>query len=165
MLTLTHRPNLFQRLIQKLAALRPTSWFLSHILHHLDRAIDRVSRGRINVTQALSGLPVVMVTTIGAKTGQPRTVPLVAIPDGDNLVLIASWFGNHHHPAWYANLIAQPEAIVIDHERSGRYLAREAIDGERDRYWQRAVSVYAGYEAYNRRAKRLIPVMLLTPKR
>ena len=100
MLTLTHQPNLFQRFIQKLAATRSVSWFLSHVLHHFDRAIDQISRGRINLTQIVSGLPVVMLTTIGAKTGQHRTVPLVAIPDGDNVVLIASWFGNHHHPAW-----------------------------------------------------------------
>ncbi len=164
MLTLTHQPNGFQRLIQRLAATRAMSWFLSHVLHHIDRAIDRVSRGHINVTQVLTGLPVVMLTTIGAQTGQHRMVPLVAIPDGDNMILIASYFGNQHHPAWYYNLIAQPEAIVIDHERSGSFIAREAIDAERDRYWQRAVNVYAGYEAYRRRAKRLIPIMLLTPK-
>ncbi len=165
MLSLSHRPNWFQRLIQKLAALRALSWLLSHVLHRVDRAIDRLSRGRLNLTQALTGLPVVMLTTIGAKTGQPRTVPLVAIPDGENIILIASYFGNQHHPAWYYNLIAQPEAILTDHQHSGSCLAREAIDAERDRYWQRAVKVYAGYEAYKRRAKRLIPIMLLTPKR
>jgi len=162
---LVHRPNRVQRAIQRLAALSVISWLLSHVLHRVDRAIDRVSRGRISLTQALTGLPVVMLTTIGAKTGQHRTVPLVAIPAGENIILIASYFGNQHHPAWYYNLIAQPEAIVIDHERSGSFIAREAIDAERDRYWQRAVNVYAGYEAYRRRAKRLIPIMLLTPKR
>jgi deazaflavin-dependent oxidoreductase (nitroreductase family) len=138
---LVHRPNLVQRLIQYLAALRAMSWFLAHVLHHLDRAIDRVSRGRINLTQALTGLPVVMLTTIGAKTGQHRIVPLVAIPDGDTIILIASYFGNQHHPAWVYNLRAQPEAIVLDHERSGTYIAREAIEAERDRYWQRGECV------------------------
>ncbi len=165
MLTFSHQPNGFQRLIQRLAALRVIAWLLSHTLHRIDRAIDRVSRGRLNVTQVLTGLPVVMLTTIGAKTGQPRTVPLVAMPDGDNLILIASYFGNQHHPAWYHNLIAQPEATLADHQHSGSYLAREAIDAERDRYWQRAVKVYAGYEAYRRRVKRVTPIMLLTSKR
>jgi deazaflavin-dependent oxidoreductase (nitroreductase family) len=162
---LVHRPNRVQRAIQRLAALSVISWLLSHVLHRVDRAIDRVSRGRINVTQVLTGLPVVMLTTIGAKTGQHRMVPLVAIPAGENIILIASYFGNQHHPAWYYNLIAHPEATLADHQFSGQYQAREVLDSERETYWQRAVNVYAGYNAYKRRAKRVIPIVLLIPKR
>jgi deazaflavin-dependent oxidoreductase (nitroreductase family) len=164
MLTLSHRPNLFQRLFQKLGATRPAAWLLSHVLPHIDRGLDRLSGGRINLTRAWSGLPVVIVTTIGAKTGHRRTVPLVAIPDGHNVILIASWFGNRHHPAWYYNLIAHSEATLADHQFSSQYQAREVIDSEREVYWQRAVSLYAGYAAYKRRVKRIIPIMLLTPK-
>jgi deazaflavin-dependent oxidoreductase (nitroreductase family) len=164
MLTLSHRPNLFQRLIQKLAATRAVSWLLSHSLPHIDRGLDRLSRGRFNLTRVWSGLPVVMVTTIGAKSGHRHTVPLAAIPDGNNVILIASWFGNRHHPAWYYNLIAHPDAMLADHRHSAQYQAREVHDSERETYWQRAVNVYAGYAAYKRRVKRVIPIMLLTPK-
>lgn len=164
MLNLSHRPNLFQRLIQRLAALRASSWLLARVLPHLDRGLDRLSGGRINLTQALSGLPVVLLTTIGAKTGQRRSVPLVAIPDGHNVILIATWFGNRHHPAWYYNLIAQPAVTLTNHRHSANYQAREVIESERETYWQRAANVYAGYAAYKRRAQRVIPIMLLTPK-
>ena len=164
MLTLTHRPNGFQRAIQHLAATRLMAGLLSPVLAHIDRAFDRVSRGRINLTQTLSGLPVVMLTTIGAKTGRKRTVPLVAIPDGDNVLLIASYFGHHHHPAWYHNLIAHSQAWLTAQRHTAEYVAREVLESERDTCWQRAVSLYAGYAAYKRRAKRLIPIMLLAPK-
>ena len=164
MLTLTHRPNWFQRAIQRLAATRLMAGVLSPILAHFDRTFDRVSRGRINLTQSLSGLPVVMLTTLGAKTGRKRSVPLVAIPDGDNVLLIASYFGRQHHPAWYHNLIAHSQAWLTAQRHTAEYVAREVLESERDTCWQRAVSLYAGYAAYKRRAKRLIPIMLLAPK-
>ena len=163
MLNLVYHPTRFQRLVQKIAALTPISWFLSHTLHHIDRALDRWSNGRLHLTQFATGLPIVMLTTIGAKTGFKRTVPLVAIPDGNSVVLIATSFGNHHCPAWYHNLIAYPRATLADHRHSHEYVAREVIESEHELYWQRAVEVYAGYAAYKRRAKRLIPIMLLTP--
>jgi deazaflavin-dependent oxidoreductase (nitroreductase family) len=78
-------------------------------LHHLDRPVLRLSRGRYSLTRLLAGLPVVTVTTIGAKSGQPRSLPLVALPDGEHVILIASNYGQKHHPAWYYNLRAHPE--------------------------------------------------------
>ena len=89
----------------------------------------------------LSGLPVVMLTTTGARTGQQRTLPVIAVPDGDNLVVIASNWGQRRHPAWYHNLRAHPEATVTVGGVSRRVRAHEAVGEERDRLWQRDLEV------------------------
>ena len=107
---LHYRPNVAQRSIHIITRTKAGSRLLARTLHHLDRPMLRLSHGRYSLTSALAGLPVVMVTTIGAKSGQPRQLPLVAIPDGENVILIASNFGQHHHPAWYYNLHAHPQA-------------------------------------------------------
>jgi deazaflavin-dependent oxidoreductase (nitroreductase family) len=162
---LTHRPNAAQRVLHPILRARPSGWFLARTLHHLDRPVLRLSRGRYSLTSVMAGLPVVTVTTIGAKSGQPRSLPLVAIPDGENVILIASNFGRHHHPAWYYNLHAHPEVRLTYEGKTATYLAHE-IDGvERERCWQRAVELYSGYARYQERAgRRKIGVFLLTPR-
>lgn len=159
------KPNAFQRLIHRFLMLAPVSAFLSPSLHRLDALALRLSRGRWTFT-ALVGLPIIELTTIGARSGQRRTIPLVSLKDGDRIALIGSNFGRPNHPAWYHNLKAHPECEVRCNGRTTAYLAREAQGQERETYWQLAVSYYAGYEKYKARAgKRVIPVMLLEPKR
>ena len=134
-------------------------------MHPLDRFIHRRTNGRHTFTSVVTGLPVVNLTAIGAKSGQPRTIPLIGIPDGDDIVLIASNWGQTRHPAWYHNLRANPEATLTLNGRKGAYIAREAAPEERDRYWQRALDLYVGYAAYeSRTGGRQIPIMVLTPK-
>ena len=100
-----------------------------------------------------------------AASGQPRSVPLVVITDGDRLILFASNFGQAHYPGWYYNLRAHPQATLTVDGQTREYTAREAVGAERDRLWQEAVNLYAGYAAYQRRIgdKRHVPVMVLTP--
>jgi deazaflavin-dependent oxidoreductase (nitroreductase family) len=161
---LTHRPNAAQRAVHIATRTRAGSWFFARTLHHLDRPVLRFSRGRYSLTSMLVGLPVVMVSTVGAKSGLPRILPLVAIPDGENVVLIASNFGQKHHPAWYHNLRAHPEVRLTYAGQTVAYTARETASAERERCWRRAVDLYSGYSLYQRRAAvRHIPVMLLTP--
>ncbi len=153
-----------QHIIQRLASTRAGAWFCSHIVHRLDIPIIRLSKGRYSLTSILAGLPVVTLTTIGARSGKPRATPLVAIRDGEQVVLIASNFGRAYHPAWYHNLRANPEARLTIHDCTGTYVAHEASGAERERYWRQAVELYAGYAAYERRTGgREIPVMVLTP--
>jgi deazaflavin-dependent oxidoreductase (nitroreductase family) len=104
-----HHPQGWQRLIQQFAALPPVSWVYSYILHHIDSVLMWLSGGRLTVPGVLAGLSVVMLTTRGARSGQPRAVPVIAIPDGDKFVLIASHWGRKRHPVWYYNLRANPE--------------------------------------------------------
>ncbi len=162
---LPHRPNAVQRGLHPILRTRLSGWLLARTLHHLDRPVLRLSHGRYSLTSALAGLPVVAVTTIGAKSGQPRSLPLVAIPDGENVILIASNFGQQHHPAWYYNLRAHPEVQLTDEGQTVTYLARETDGAERERCWQRAVDLYSGYARYKERAgQRKIGVFLLTPQ-
>ena len=91
---------------------------------------------------------------------------MIAVPDGDNLVVIGSNWGQRRHPAWYHNLCAHPEATVTVGGVSRRVRAHEATGEERDRLWQRDLEVYPGRTAYERRAAdRPIPVVVLAPVR
>lgn len=149
--------------VQRFFSWRPVTALLAPILHHVDMFILRLSGGKWDITH-LSGLPVIELTTTGAKSGQPRTLPLAGLPDGDRLVLIASNFGREHNPAWYYNLKAYPKCSVKRNGQAGAYIARETEGDERERYWNLAISYYLGFEAYKRRAAhRKIPVMVLDP--
>lgn len=141
------------------------AWFFARTLHHVDRPILRLTHGQRSLTSVIAGLPIVTLTTTGAKSGQPRTVPLVGIPDGDKIVLIASSYGRPRHPAWYHNLRSNPEARLEFAGRSGTYIAREVTGAERAEYWRRAVAIYRGFAAYERRTRgRIIPVLVLAPR-
>lgn len=157
-------PNLIQRSIQRFAATPLGARLFIPTAHRMDRLVLKLSGGRTTAVGLSAGLPLVTLTTTGAKSGQPRSVPLVGIPDGDRIVLIASNFGQAHHPAWYHNLRKTPQATVTVAGRSAQYLAREAEGPEYDRLWQQAVQLYAGYAAYRQRtAGRRIPILILSP--
>ena len=153
----------WQRLLQRFLTLHPVSALMARILHRADGLLLRLTRGRLDFTRA-AGLPVIELTTTGARSGLRRTLPLAGLPDGANYVLIASNFGGARHPAWYHNLKANPECEVSRNGVTAPYVAREAEGAERERYWRLALSYYLGYEAYRRRAGvRRIPVMVLEP--
>jgi len=159
-----HHPRPWQRLILRLAALRPFSWALSHLLPRLDRWELRRSNGEHSLTTLITGLPLITLHTTGARSGLPRSTFLIAIPYDENIVLIASYFGSEQHPAWYHNLLAHPEVQVSLKGRTETFLARQTSGTERQACWGQAVSLYPGFEAYRRRAKgRAIPVMVLEP--
>jgi deazaflavin-dependent oxidoreductase (nitroreductase family) len=104
--------NALHRSIRRLAATRPGSWFLARTLHHADRVVYRLSRRQTTLASQLSGLPVVMLTTTGARSGRETTVPVLGFEEGEAVVLVASNYGQAHHPAWYHNLRAHPRARV-----------------------------------------------------
>ena len=104
--------NALYRVVRRLAATRPGSWFFARTLHHADRVMYRLSRRRTTLAALLSGLPVVMLTTTGARSGRETTVPLLGFEEGDSVVLVASNYGQAHHPAWYHNLRAHPRARI-----------------------------------------------------
>jgi deazaflavin-dependent oxidoreductase (nitroreductase family) len=154
----------WQRILQQFFALRPMSWLMARILHHADALLLRLSHGRMTFAQ-FSGLPIIEITTTGAKTGKQRTLSLTGLPDGEKYALIASNFGQAHHPGWYYNLKANPKCIVKKDGRERTYIAREAGELENKQYYDMAISYYIGYAAYKHRARnRKIPVMVLEPK-
>jgi len=155
-------PNTAQRAVKQLASTVPAAWFLSKTLRHLDRSVLALTGGRHTATSLLAGLPVILLTTTGARSGQLRTTPLICGVDGERLVLFATNFGGAKNPAWYYNLCTNPQVTVTYRSQSAVYRSREATADERDLYWPMADTIYAGYAAYRARAgHRDIPVVLL----
>ena len=157
--------NWLQKINTRIAMSAVGAKLSAYTMHHLDRFVLRLSNGRFTAATLLTGLQILSLTTTGAKSGQPRTVPLVAVPYSDNqLIVIASNWGQTKHPAWYHNLVAHPQVTVTQDGRSHPYLARETTGAERDACWQAALQTYPGYAAYEQRTERQIPVIVLTPQ-
>src|SRR4051794_15991781 len=150
----------WQRTAIKIAATKPGGWFYVNLAPKIDRVLMRLTGNRISTTMML---PIVMVDTIGAKSGQLRRTPLVAAQDGDSLVIIASRGGDTRNPGWYYNLKANPNVAAVFGRASRRYNAREVDGEERERLWSLAADQYPGYDTYAQRAGRRIPVIVLEP--
>ena len=109
------------------------------------------------------GEPMILLTTTGRKTGKVRTWPLMALRNGDGWVVTASNGGHDHHPAWYLNLVANPDATVRAGGVNTAVRARVADDGERAELYPRFVALVHGYADYERATSRVIPVVFLDP--
>jgi deazaflavin-dependent oxidoreductase (nitroreductase family) len=156
--------NPFRRFMRVSAAWRPMSWFYARTLQHIDRGVYRLTDGRATFASWMAGLPIVMLTTTGAKSGRRHTLPLVALPEGDRLVVIASNFGQYRNPSWYHNLRANPRATIVFEGATREVVARELEGEERERQYARGIEIYPGWRQYRKRAShRRIPVMELTP--
>ena len=122
----------------------------------------RVSKGRLG--GKLAGAPVCLLTTIGRKSGEPRTMPLLYLRDGDDIVVVASKGGFAESPQWYFNLQANPEVeITLGAERLAM-IAHTATDDEKAVLWPRLVAMYKSYDTYQTRTERQIPVVVCSPK-
>jgi deazaflavin-dependent oxidoreductase (nitroreductase family) len=152
--------------MQRIASSQAGAWLFSRILHHFDHAFLTVTRGRTTLAGLLTGLPVVVVVTTGAKTGLPRSIPLLCIFDDDHtnaFAIVASNWGQRHLPAWYFNLKKNPRAACSINGKSSEHIAHEAFGDEYDIFWQRATSTYLGFTVYKQRAgARRIPIMVMT---
>jgi len=105
-----------------------------------------------------------LLSTTGRKSGRPWTTPLSYLRDGENLVVVASFGGSPTHPAWYLKLQAKPEAVVQVGPRRMRVTAETASGSDRARLWPKVVEMYSGYEGYQSRTSREIPLVLLRPQ-
>ena len=103
----------FRRVVRRSAGTRPMAKLYGLIQQPLDRIAFRLTGRRATVSSWLSGIEISMLTTTGAKTGRPRTLPVLALPDGEDVILIASNFGRPRHPSWYHNLRADPHATIV----------------------------------------------------
>jgi deazaflavin-dependent oxidoreductase (nitroreductase family) len=128
------------------------------------RIILKASFGKIGWNAG--NMPVLELTTIGRKSGQPRAVMLTSpLQQGDDVVIVASRGGDDHHPAWFLNLRDQPEVEVAYAGAPKRpYLARVASSEERAEMWPTITSTYDGYAGYQRKTDREIPLVVLTPR-
>ena len=131
-------------------------------LSRLHAGLYRISRGRVG--RRLVGNDMLLLTTTGRTSGTAHTVPLLYLTDGDTVVVIASWGGRDYQPDWYLNLVAQPAAAVRIDGTTREVVARTAEGEERAIWWQRTRQAYHGYQAYQSRTSREIPIVLLEPR-
>jgi len=133
------------------------------IMSALNAWIFRTSNGRLGA-KFLRGAPVLLLTTVGRKTGVRRTTPLIYLADGANVVLVASKGGMSHHPLWYRNLEANPNVEVQIGSETRPMRARRATPDEKAALWPRLVAIYRDYDDYQARTERDIPVVVLSPR-
>jgi deazaflavin-dependent oxidoreductase (nitroreductase family) len=135
--------------------------------------LRRMMGGHAAVYRATGGLighrfpgvpPSLLLDHVGAKSGKPRTSPLGYMADGENLVIVASKGGYPKNPAWYHNLLANPDVTVQVGARRRPVRARVANAAERKRLWPLVVAMYGGYENYSHRTQREIPLVILEPR-
>lgn len=135
--------------------------------------LRRLMGGHAAVYRATNGLighrvpgfaPMLLVDHVGAKSGTARTSPLVYAQDGENVILVASKGGYPKNPAWFHNLMANPDTAVQIGSSRRQVHARVADPEERKRLWPKVVEVYSGYDDYQRRTEREIPLVILEPR-
>lgn len=126
------------------------------------RWLYRATGGRLG--GRIVGMPVLLLTTMGRRTGRRHTTSLTYLPHGTNFVVIGSNAGAAKHPDWVLNLRADPRAIVQVRDHRMGVRAREAVGAERSQLWNRAIRSYSGYAVYQSRTARTIPVMILEPE-
>ena len=107
--------------------------------------------------------PILLLNTVGRKSGKKRTSPLLYVMDGEDFVIIASKGGAPTHPAWYLNLIANPEATVEVGDQEVGVRAEVAEQEEKARLWQQMVEMYPTYDDYQKKTEREIPLLVLHP--
>lgn len=141
-----------------------SAWFelLKRIGSALNRWAYRASNGRI--AGSYRGIPILLLTTTGRKSGKPRTWPLLYFRNNGRYILIASNGGANYHPAWLLNLREHPHAVIEIGRNRIDVVAGEATGAERERLWQGASRAYPGYVQYQSRTSREIPVVVLRPR-
>jgi deazaflavin-dependent oxidoreductase (nitroreductase family) len=156
------RRTISERVAGPLIASRPGAWYFIHVAPHVDRVLLRVTGGRLT-SGGIGRVGLLIVR--GAKSGAERRTPLVFTRDGERVLLVASRGGDARHPAWYHNVVANPEVRFSIDGDERPYRATTAGREERPRLWRLVNRTYAGYEVYQRRAgEREIPVLVLEPR-
>ncbi|MFJ5799018.1 nitroreductase family deazaflavin-dependent oxidoreductase [Streptomyces decoyicus] len=149
-----------ERLLQRVSATRTFARIAPHFIPALDRAVHRLTRGKVLLSARM--LPGVILTATGARSGQPRRTPLACLPEeGGGWLLIGSNFGRPGHPAWTGNLIKNPEAEVSWRGRDIPVRARLLTGEERSQAWRAALAFWPPYAAYQARVAREIRLFRL----
>jgi deazaflavin-dependent oxidoreductase (nitroreductase family) len=148
--------------VQRVSATRAFARVAPHVVPPLDRAVHRLSRGRVLFSGGM--LPALVLTTTGARTGQPRTAPLACVPAEDgSFLVVGSNFGRPGHPAWSWNLLRHPRASVSFRGRDTPVTAALLTGEERAEAWARVLGLWPVYAAYQARVDREIRLFRLTP--
>lgn len=135
---------------------------LIRLFVRLHTFIYRLTGGRLGGSWAKAD--VLLLTTVGRRSGRSRTTPLLYLPDGDAFVVVATNDGSPDHPQWYRNLQAHPHATVHVRSRKVRVVAEDAAGADRERLWPLLVAIYPNYERDQQRTDRELPVVMLRPR-
>jgi deazaflavin-dependent oxidoreductase (nitroreductase family) len=128
-----------------------------------DKALERITRGRVTLLD-VAGLPNIRLTVRGRKSGTPRTIPLLAVPRGEDWLVAGSNWGAPKQPVWVLNLEAHPDCQVTVRNRTQKMTARRLEGQEREAAWQHMLRTWPNYEKYAERTDRQIKVFQLTPR-
>lgn len=128
-----------------------------------DEHVKRYQETNGEVGHIWNGATALLLTTTGNKSGKQRTLPLIYGQDGQDYLVVASKGGAPKHPAWYLNLLKQPEAEIQVKEKKFKVRAHTAGPEERARLWKIMTDVWPNYDQYTQRTDRMIPVVILTP--
>lgn len=128
-------------------------------LSTIHTVVYRATRGVIG--RRLVANDMLLLTTTGRRTGRSHTVPLLYLRNGHDVVVMASWGGREHHPDWYHNVTAEPRVRVQINGARTAAVASTLPEPERTVWWKRAVAAYGGYQRYQKRTSRVIPVVRL----
>ena len=157
--------KIYHKLVDRFARTSMGGWMFLHVFNPLDKRLMRWTNGVVN-----SGLGtdahdnVVLLCCTGAKSGQPRAIPLLSTPLAGQFVLIASAVGQVKNPAWYYNLKSNPNcSLLVPHRGEIACVAHEAEGEEQAHAWTAGNAQFSGYTDYQGKTKRRIPVMVLTP--
>jgi F420H(2)-dependent quinone reductase len=131
------------------------------ILGRMHRGVYKLTGGKVG--GKIGKVPVLLLTTIGRKSGQPRTQPLLYTQADDGYAVIASKGGAAQHPLWYSNLQANPHVEVTVGRETRHMRARDAQGEERERLWRALADLFPGYDKYAQKTSRQIPVVVLQP--
>jgi F420H(2)-dependent quinone reductase len=123
--------------------------------------VYRATKGKVFGRMGKS--PLLLLNTVGRKSGKKRTTPLIYVVDGEDFVIIASKGGAPTHPAWYLNLMAHPDVTVEVGDREVKVRAEEVYGDEKTRLWQKMVETYPTYDDYQTKTEREIPLLKLHP--
>jgi deazaflavin-dependent oxidoreductase (nitroreductase family) len=135
---------------------------LTRIFVRLHTFVYRLTGGRIGGRWGKA--PILLLTTTGRRSCEPRTTPLLYFKYGDPFVVVATNDGASENPQWYRNLQAHPEAKIQVGSRRIEVVAAEVKGDERERLWNRLVEIYANYDRDQNRASRVLPVVILRPR-
>jgi deazaflavin-dependent oxidoreductase (nitroreductase family) len=154
--------RLRKALLEPIALTNSGRWYTINVAPRIDKSLGRLTRGWM---MSVPGVPLLFLHHTGAKSGREYVTPLVYFNDGDDVIVIASNYGRERHPAWLANVKANPEVQLQARGRTGRYRARVAAEGEeRERLFGLAKQVTRAYASYEQRAShRTINVVVCSP--
>jgi deazaflavin-dependent oxidoreductase (nitroreductase family) len=153
----------FLRKIARWVATRPWLARIRPAVLAADRVLFRLTKGRVTVV-GIAGMPSLTLTVKGRKTGLPRDIALLYVPDGEDVLLVGSNWGQPHHPVWTANLVANPEVSVNIRGKVRDMRAQQLSSAERAAIWPKLTETWPVYDNYQSKTTRELRVFRLTPR-